>query len=262
MSRRRIFKSPPVSEVILDLQFQDEVPADQLRHLPRKISGSLGDPKLVMRVSNFALVSPRRIQHQDPGASPWGWEFSGNDPERLVTVAATRITQNLLRSEDWPSGEYVGWEVNLARFCELLKVVSSLFSGLKIRRAGLRYINRVASEKGADLADWFTVVPAPLKPVKKLWDFTFTRTWESGIDFPQHSATVTLTKSDLPDEDMAAERFGVMLDIDVFNLWVQHAPDFDSVPEWFEEAHQFENRIFESCITEDLAAKFQPEEED
>ena len=104
------------------------------------------------------------------------------------------------------------------------------------------------------------MVPAPLEPVNKLWDFTFTRTWESGIDFPQHSATVTLTKSD-PPKDMAEETFGVTLDIDVFNLWVRDAPDFDSVPDWFEKAHLFENMVFESCVTDALAAQFQPEED-
>ena len=244
----------------MDLQFQDGAPIEQLVHLPRELSESLGDSVPIMRMSHHALVSPRRIEHQQPDHFPWGWEFSAEDPQRLVTVAANRITQNLLRSQDWPSGEYVGWELNSALFRELLRAVKPIFSTLTIRRAGLRYINRVVIDKRTDLADWFTVVPTPHEPVEKLWDFTFTRTWESGIDFPRHSVTVTLTKSDSPEE-MVEETFGVTLDIDVFNLWVQHAPDFDSVPDWFEEAHLFENLVFESCITDALAAQFQPKED-
>lgn len=260
MSRRRIFKSPPVSEVILDLQFEDEAPPEQLPRLPERIDGSLGDPVPVMRISNHALVSPRRIENQDPDHFLWGWEFLAEDPQRLVTVAANRISQNLLRSQDWPSGEYVGWELNAASFRNLLELVEPMFSDLTIRRAGLRYINRVVIEKGADLEDWFTVAPAPLELVTKLWDFTFTRTWESGIEFPQHSATVTLAKSD-PPKDMGGDMLGVTLDIDVFNLWVRDAPDFDAVPGWFERAHLFENMIFERCVTEALAVQFQPVED-
>ncbi len=213
-----------------------------------------------MRISNHALVSPHRIENQDPDHFLWGWEFLAEHPRRLVTVAANRITQNLLRSQEWPGGEYVGWELNSASFRELLTVVEPMFADLTIRRAGLRYVNRVVIKKGADLEDWFTVVPRPLQPVKKLWDFTFTRTWESGIEFPQHSATVTLTKSD-PPHDMGDEMLGVTLDIEVFNLWVKHAPDFDAAPEWFERAHLFENVVFESCITDALAVTFQPMED-
>lgn len=260
MSRRRIYRSPPVAEVILDLQFQNEAPPEQLHRVPERIGGSLGDPVPVMRISNQALVSPRRIENQEPEHLLWGWEFLAEDPRRLVTVAADRITQNLLRSKDWPSGEYLGWERNSESFRKLLEVVEPMFADLTIRRAGLRYINRVVIEKRADLEDWFTVVPAPLELVTKLWDFTFTRTWESGIDFPQHSATVTLTKSD-PPKDMGDDTLGVTLDIDVFNLWVKDAPDFDAVPEWFHRAHLFENTVFESCITKALAVRFQPKED-
>ena len=91
MSRRRVFKSPPVSEVILDLQFEDEAPPEQLPRLPERIGGSLGDPVPVMRISNHALVSPRRIENQDPDHFLWGWEFLAEDPQRLVTVAAEAV---------------------------------------------------------------------------------------------------------------------------------------------------------------------------
>ena len=91
-------------------------------------------------------------------------------------------------------------------------------------------------------------------------DLAFTWTWESGIEFPQHSATVTLAKSD-PPKDMGGDMLGVTLDIDVFNLWVRDAPDFDAVPGWFERAHLFENMIFERCVTEALAVQFQPVED-
>ena len=244
----------------MDLQFRDEVPPEQLLQLPERIGGLLGASVPVMRISHHALVSPRRIDNQDPDHLLWGWEFLAENPQRLVTIAANRITQNLLRSEEWPGGEYVGWELNLASFCKLLEVAEPLFSALPICRAGLRYINRVVIDKGTDLGDWFTVVPAPPGPVRKLWDFTFTQTWESGIDFPKHSATVTLTKSD-PPKDVGVDTFGVTLDIDVFNLWVQDAPDFASVPDWFEDAHIFENMVFESCITDALALQFQPAED-
>ena len=260
MSRRRIFRSPPVSEVILDLQFQDEAPPEQLPRVPERVGASLGDPVPVMRISNHSLASPRRIENQEPEHVLWGWEFLAEDPQRLVTVAANRITQNLLRSEEWPSGEYVGWELNSRSFRELLELVAPMFSSLTIRRAGLRYINRVVIKKGTDLENWFNVVPAPLELVSNLWDFTFTRTWESGIEFPHHSATVSLAKSD-PPTDMSDDELGVALDIDIFNLWVKDAPDFDAVPDWFERAHLFESVVFESCITDDLAVQFQPVED-
>ena len=105
----------------------------------RESAGFLALQFPVMRISHHALVSPRRIENQDPDHFLWGWDFLAENPQRLVTVAANRITQNLLRSEEWPSGEYVGWEFNSASFRKLLEVAEPIFSatGDSPRRAPL-----------------------------------------------------------------------------------------------------------------------------
>jgi uncharacterized protein (TIGR04255 family) len=48
----------------------------------------------------------------------------------------------------------------------------------------------------------------------------------------------------------------VLLDIDVFNLWIPKAPSYDKLPDWFKRAHEIENQIFEGSITDPLRERF------
>jgi uncharacterized protein (TIGR04255 family) len=259
--RRRVYREPPVHEVVLDLQFAGETSIERLGSLPEQVGDTLGIANPVTRISAHTLASPRGVANRPPEQQFWGWEFVREDPIRVVTVSANQVAQHFLRSQGWPTDSYVGWEANASAFLDLLRVTGPFFKDLEVRRAGLRYINRIAIPSSSTLEEWFTVVPPPLTAVDGLWGFSISRTWERAPSHPGLSATVTLAKADIPPTVLPhPDDTGIVLDIDVFNLWVHDAPHLDEVPQWIQQAHSLENTIFESCITESLAARFKPTE--
>lgn len=257
MSKRLHYRNPPVHEVILDLQFEGALPAQALQDLPSRVGHSLGEAKPITRISTHVLAGSRSATHRPPQTAFWGWEFFQEQPQRQVTVSANQITQHFQRSEGWPRDEYIGWEANAEAFVTLVSSVRGLFESQRIRRAGLRYVNRIAVPRSIMLEEWFSVAPTPLSVFEDVWDFNVSRTWERAPGFPGLSGTVTLGKIEIPPDDQPDEAaLGVQLDVDIFNLWVRDAPQFSEVPEWIERAHSLENKVFKACIKKPLAHRF------
>lgn len=257
MATRRRYKNPPVHEIVIDLQFEGELPTEVVAGLSTRLQAHLGTAAPIQRIVQQTTLRRSGIAvHRAPEPSLWGWEFDQTEPHRLTTVAANQLTQHFLRSESWPHGEYVGWEKQSEAFAILLDLARSAYSGLPIRRAGIRYVNRMALPNAVALRDWFTVVPPPLPEFDGLWDLTVSRTWSGAREYPGLSGTVSLSKIEAPTD--VEETLGFVLDIDIFNLYVKDAPDLEQVPGWIEKAHELENRVFEHCITGRLAALFEP----
>lgn len=266
---RRQYRNPPVHEVIIDLQFAGALNRKELDRLPSLVGSAFGQTGPIQRVSQHTLLKPHGlVVNRPPNAVLWGWEFTTEEPHRVTTVSANQLTQHFLRSDDWPRGSYVGWEAHADAFTQLTEAVRDAFSDLAIRRAGVRYINRIAVPAESSLDEWFTVVPAPHPDLEELWDLKVSRTWARSKERPHLSGTVSLSRIQDPPLDDARDGeaedapFALTLDIEVFNLYVRNAPSFDEISEWIEEAHKLENRIFEHCITEALAERFDPIQED
>lgn len=262
--RRRIYRNPPVHEIVLDLQFAGEASFPDLQNLPRVIGNEFGEAKPITRISTHAFVGPNRTTPtaRPPEQAFWGWDMSDTDGERrrITSVTANQLTQHYLRSDQWPAGEYTGWEESADKFLELLQAVGPLFSKLDLQRAGLRYVNRIAVPRESDLETWFSIVPPPMQRLEDLWELSVTRTWKRAKDFPGLSGSVRMrmaddTRPSGTDDDVESQ-VGVILDIDVFNFWVKDAPKLSEVPEWMESAHSLEHQVFRSCIKPELEQRF------
>ena len=261
---RRIYQNPPVHEIVLDLQFAEEAPLPSVEAFPNIVGTEFGTPAPVSRISTHSLVGSIRssVTSRPPKQEFWGWDLVDRDRRRVSTVTADQLTQHFLRSDGWPEGPYSGWESSAEPFLKLLEAAAHLFENLVVRRAGLRYVNRIAVPRESDLETWFRVVPAPLESLNGLWELSVSRTWKEAPGFPGLSGTVSimLTQDDLAEEDLQSrsdlEEVAVTLDIDVFNFWVNKAPQLSEVPEWIERAHRLEHTIFRSCITPALEERF------
>ncbi|MBA3521791.1 MAG: TIGR04255 family protein [Gemmatimonadales bacterium] len=62
--------------------------------------------------------------------------------------------------------------------------------------------------------------------------------------------------SSIEEPAIAANNQGILLDIDVFNLWIPKAPPYRDLAAWFSRAHDIENQIFEGCVTNLLRERF------
>lgn len=253
----RDYKNPPVHEVILDLQFEDEVDDAVLEALPTKVSEALGP---ATRLSSFSFeggFSPSGATPFQAQVRATGWEFRRDEPTWIVRAQPQRLTLHAVRSENWPSGDYVGWEKVAAEFGSVQMAVASVYGELTIRRAGLRYINRIAVAAGEDLEELFHLIPPTPPAVQGLYAFTTHQAWAEVDDHPGYSASMRFGRIAMPDGVPEPEGIGLLLDIDVFNLYLPHAPSWDTCQKWFNEAHEVENALFESTVRDRLRDTFE-----
>lgn len=260
---RRTYADPPVHEVVLDLRFRDNLDDERLEAIP-EVLGEVFGPVVPKRTSSFELQagfgSP--VPNFRTESRFAGWEYRKEEPLWVLRAQHGQLTLHSARAEDWPRGPYIGWERILERFLDIVPRLEPVYGGLGIRRAGLRYLNRIALPLGSSTEEWFALTLPDPPSVEGLYSFTVEETWEKVVGFDGLSAKIRLAKIKIPDEELAEGRFGVLLDIDVFNLLVADAPEYEHVPGWFERAHEAENRVFESCVTDALRQTFNPTEDE
>jgi uncharacterized protein (TIGR04255 family) len=138
----------------------------------------------------------------------------------------------------------------------MLRRVDAVFGEVKVKRAGLRYLNRIALPKHADVAEWLRLGMTAPELLAEPFAFNLRETWERIQGFDGLSATLGLARIHIEDALLATDHDGVLLDIEVFNLLIAHAPSFRQVPDWFVRAHDAENRVFEGCMTDALRNSF------
>lgn len=253
---RRKYQNPPVHEIILDLQFKGSVSDEQLEAVGDLVGETFGQRARFGGLEIEGELSPFTAPTIRTKSALSGWAFSEDDPDRLLRVGRQQITLHFHRSEGWPAGSYVGWEAIFHRYTSALDRLAPIFGQSTARRAGLRYLNRIAVPKGTDLDRWLTIGPRDLDAVSDLWSFEIRQTWARVVNDPRLSATLRLSRIEVENEDLRTGHHGILLDIDVFNLRVKEAPSYDDAGSWFEAAHVAENQLFESCITPELRSLF------
>jgi uncharacterized protein (TIGR04255 family) len=252
---RRSYGNPPVHEVVLDVQFNEPVPEAAIADVPRLFQKSYGAPQRVEEKELEVNIGPAGEQVTTKKGFA-GWLFETQDPKVVVQVSPKQITLHVVRSQTWPSGPYVGWEAIGARHKSVLGTLEARFHTTKPKRVGLRYLNRIAVPDGSALDRWFMIGLRAPSFLKNPFTFHLRETWERVEEQDDLSVTLGLAKIRIDDQQVAAGNQGVLLDIEVFNLWPQNAPPYDGLSTWFGRAHDLENQVFESCITDDLRNLF------
>jgi uncharacterized protein (TIGR04255 family) len=251
---RRQYRNPPVHEVILDVQFQNGLDERVLRGLRERFTELFpqAEPQNLMQVQ--LVLGPTGQAFQSTGAQFGGWLLKGPDPRWVLQLGQTAITFHAVRQGVWPVGEYAGWSAIHDRFVEVCRYLGP-YGALAPRRVGLRYLNRIAVPEG-NLSQWFTVTLNAPAVLTDVWSFNLRQTWATVEGYADLSATLGVAKIEIEEPRLREGRQGILFDIDIFNLWPPTAPSFDDLPEWFQRAHEAENLVFESCITDPLRQTF------
>jgi len=153
-------------------------------------------------------------------------------------------------------GPYPGWEVNGPWAFGVFRELAPIYSALGSRRAALRYLNRIAIPNHSDPQDWFAILPPAPRGLSEPSAFQFAHTWDRVNAHNHLSVTVRLAKIAIEDVDLRKDHEGALLDIEVFTRRGEKAPSYDTLQQWFNEAHEVENSVFESCITSELGDRF------
>lgn len=255
------YGEPPVHEVVLDLVFEPPQPEyailASLQAVQEDLSRDYPHPQRVEASSFEVVATPGLPPSVQTTTVQVGWKFEASGlPRWMVRTLIDRLTVNSVRSDDWPAGDYIGWDAILDRFNQLLPRVRPAYAALKPRRFGLRYVNRIAIAADSDLDDVLTVGFRRPEGVRDLSGFTVRQTWKSIDGFDDLAATVAVARITMDDKKFGGDSMGVLLDIDIFNLSPTSAPAYDDIAAWYKRAHDAERKVFEACVTPGARKQF------
>jgi uncharacterized protein (TIGR04255 family) len=251
---RREYANPPVHEVIVDVQFQRSLDEKPLRELRNRLAESFPQAEQQNLMQMQVAFGPGGQGYQNTLSQFGGWLFRNEG--WVLQVGPMALTLHFVRPGPWPVGKYVGWAAIYRKYLELHTTLADVYGPLEPKRAGVRYLNRIAIPQAEDVSQWLEFKLKAPDVLHDLYTFNLRQTWARAGEDDDVSATVGLAKIDIGDPDIAAQNQGVLLDIEVFNLWIEKAPMYEKLPDWFERAHQVENEIFEGCITDPLRQRF------
>ena len=89
-------------------------------------------------------------------------QFAGwlaRDEGWVLQAGPTSLTLHLVRPGAWPAGKYMGWSAIYGRFVKLHESLGDVYGPLEIKRAGVRYLNRIAIPDVSTGGSGFIVLP-------------------------------------------------------------------------------------------------------
>lgn len=251
---RRVYHNPPVQEVVLSLAFQQPADVEALEALPACLEGLFSKRDRRER-SDFEIeVGPAGQSAMRANKQFDGWALMNDGPTRVVHAGHKHVSLHAVRPGLWPTGPYAGWQTIHGEMLDVLTRLAPVYAALPMFRVGVRYLNRLAAPLGTDLSEWLTVTLQGPSVLRDPHTFNLRQTWARVAGHADVSATIGVARIEIPETEPTLREscVGILLDIEVFNLWVHHAPVFEDVPEWTARAHEVENAIFEGCITDAL----------
>ena len=253
----RQYQNPPIHEVIIELQFHESLEEGALRPLRDPLSDVFAQVAEMSSTEMLMQLGPGKQELQSQPPQFAGWICKTEDEGWQTKACRSNLSFHSVRVGKWPEGPYVGWDLVYERFMEIHGTVSDVYEGMQVKRAGLRYLNRIAIPEREDAGNWFAIgIRPPEADVRDPFTFQLTQTWARAGGHEDVSARVGLTKIEIEDEAVAQGNQGILLDIDIFNLWVKKAPSYHEFPEWLGRAHGVENAVFEGCVTDQLRRLF------
>lgn len=244
-------------EVILDLQFVEDADLVQLKSAAESIEAIDGFKGVTERhtLDTSMLIGSAPHAAQTSTTRPAGFTINVENGGGYANVFKTQLTLHEIRSSNWPTGTYAGWDVISNRFFTVMNHAAGPYNKSMIRRVGLRYVNRIALPIESQIDSWFKFLPTSPSNLKGVFNFSYSQTWANTHGNEDVATTVNMARIEVPAEK-ANSHIGVMLDIDIFNMWPNDAPSWDECKNWFSRAHDCENTVFEEFITDDLREEF------
>jgi len=235
----RLYENPPVIEALCEFQFEPSQPWDWT--IPGLLYDKIKAEFPKKRQQNVVQVE-LRAEPEEVARSIKGrvarMQFLRDDERALIQVGPDLLVVNHLKP-------YPRWAVFKRMIADALEVYRSIADPKAIRRAGLRYINRIEiPELLVKIEDYLLAQPSVPDGVSQ----TFAA-WVQRVDIPLRDANglLVLQSGTLYEEGQQGTIF--MLDLDFITLLVE-AVTLDSVMEWVERAHDEVENTFEACITD------------
>lgn len=256
--QRREYVNPPVHEVVLSVQFGQPVPQQMLTRLRDTLRDGFSVLEQQEQIGVEITVGPGGQQFTQSKREPDGWMLKDDAqaPSRLLSIGRQRVNIHAVRPGQWPSGPYAGWPALYEDSMKVLSALPAVYGSVPLERAAIRYLNRIAVPAESELTDWFALNLNGPPFLSHEYAVNLRQTWAVVQGAEDLSATVGLATIEIPDDSLAHDHVGFLLDIEVFNLLKPNAPKVGDLPVWCKRSHDVEGDIFEWCITDRLRSRF------
>lgn len=250
------YRQPPVHEVVIGVDLDEKVDIAVLDSLPARLHSQLPVAQREERLEITTSFGPAGQSVLNQSRSPDGWRLRDEQTSRVLVARPSQIAMHAVRPGPWPSGEYAGWDAIYRDSLEIFETVARLYGSAKPRRAGLRYLNRIAVPVNSEFEEWFNLGLHAPTFLQDEFAMNLRQSWARVEGHEDLSATVGLAIIQIPEPSLQRDHVGFLLDIDVFATG-NRAPSLVEMAEWCRRAHDVEGDIFEWCIKDNLRKRFE-----
>lgn len=240
---RRIYKTPPIEEALVEFHFRSDVQWDPLlpyafREHIKGVYPSIPCHKTKIEAAihpgpdNEGAVIAVRGDHGRI-------QFSTEDGSRLVSVSPSMLTVHALRP-------YPGWESFRQQIEEALHLFAGVAKVAGIVRIGLRYINKlqIKTDESVSLDDYFVSPPNTPNGFPMQVTKFFSRMEHVYDDVP-----VRLIRT-FADADAPEGMVGFLLDLDLIWEWREVVLPIGEAMGVVDQLRERERDAFEMLITD------------
>jgi len=236
------YRNSPIVEAVCEFRFAAESRYDVLIYglVFDKVKSRYPNRRTRQQISLESEVGEGHVQ-QRIGNPVTTIQFVSEDEKSLIQIDPDKVS--FIRRSP-----YVSWEDFRQEIRRGIQNYSSVVSGRKLERIGLRYINRIElPEREVKLTDYLKAVPRIPDPQAP----AVIRTWaqRQEIVYTENSAVMTVQAGSINDEEIDGAAF--LLDFDYATAEI--IPSFDSVNgliEWLDIAHACIEIMFEASLTD------------
>jgi len=240
----RQYQNPPIEEAVCEFRFAPSSPWNLTVPglLYEKIrDGYPGEPKQQNLVpAEFQTGQQQLVTNTAHNLKPFIIKllFQSHDAKKLVGVGPDLLSIHSLRP-------YEGWESFERRIDESFHSYIEVSKPAGVTYLAVRYINKIViPQQNINLGDYFTIYPLVPEGIPNTVSGFTIRTQTTYSDLP---IVLTITLSDIPE---SLDKASFILDLQVFQNWMEKPLDIEKSIDTLHELKQRENAAFESLITD------------
>lgn len=245
------YARPPITEAVIEFQFAGICGESDRSKVARKLKKRYPIDEILQEITLEG--GPSGANHH---VETVGVKLSSDDRTEIVTLSAPRSSPVgfPIAMEKYGAfsasqlAPYCGWASFSSRFAEDWAIVEKIIGWRKLKRVGVRFINRIdIPGEISDLRRWVSVEPA--LPAQFPPPSSFNMRTVIPVDSAQANLLVGTASSPLPRHS------AILLDIDIYTV-SGIGDNIDERIKMLEYFHDKKNWIFESCITDDTRRLF------
>ena len=235
-----IYKSPPITEAVIGINFTSPLDDQHIKSLNKKLSKFYPDQQIIANVSFAVSITDNNFQNPNT-------EMQKEDSYRLSTHDQTQIVvlskSSFLFSQLAP---YQGWENLYERFTRDWAILKKASGFREISRIGVRYVNRIDLPVVNNLVEYekyLNIYPFLPKSLENVNGYAI----QVILPLEKIGCNLNINSGGVPSPLL--NHLSFLIDLDISKDQAPPQNDTD-IFELLNLIRVEKNRVFEECITQ------------